>query len=290
MRAITFRARIAGISAALAALSALSPLSVQAAPFSESGDQDLVAQRYARLLATDEAAIAEARADAAALSRQTPDQNWLNRYSYRSAVVSADYRYRSAIRLEQRHLFDIAVKPGLETAVFAYIPADLNPQVGDSIDAFHAMWRLAGYDELNLLHIRTRPLAGALPASDLASYYVDAAGRYQLDWSYLASINYIESDFGRVPGTSSAGALGPMQFMPATWSDYGAGGDINNPRDAIQAAARYLFVNGGRKDINRAVFAYNHDWDYVQAVADYASVIRRDPTWLDRLYYWSTAG
>ena len=290
MRAITIRSRIAGICTGLAALAALSPLTVQAAAFSEGGDQDLTAQRYANLLVKDEAAILQFHADADLLRAQTPDDNWLSRYSYRSAVLTADYGYRSAIRLEQRHLFDIAVQPGLETAVIAYTPRNLSAQVMDTIDAYHAMWRLAGYDELNLLHIHTRPLSGALPTAALTSYYADAAGRYELDWSYLASINYIESDFGRVPGTSSAGALGPMQFMPATWSEYGEGGDINNPKDSIQAAARYLFLNGGRKDMNRAVFAYNHDWDYVTAVADYASVIRRDPGWLDRLYYWSTAG
>jgi len=274
----------------VAALAALSPLTVHAAAYTESGDADLVAQRYAGLLVRDESAIAQARADGAALKKMVPPGDWLSTYAYRAAVVSADFRYRSAVRLEQRHLFDIAVKPGFETAVIGYVPGNLAPQVADAIDAYHAMWRLAGYDELNLLHIRSRPMAGALPSAELASYYAASARGYELDWSYLASINYIESDFGRVPGTSSAGALGPMQFMPATWREYGAGGDINNPRDAIQAAARYLFVNGGRGDMGRAIFAYNHDWDYVTAVADYAALIRRDATWLDRLYYWSTSG
>jgi membrane-bound lytic murein transglycosylase B len=152
------------------------------------------------------------------------------------------------------------------------------------------MWRLAGIDEFNLVRIHPHPVDGAQPSATLTRYYQSAASHYQLDWTYLASINFIESDFGRVTGPSSAGALGPMQFMPATWAAYGDGGDVNSPKDAIDAAARYLFLHGALRSIDSAIFAYNHDNDYVQAVKDYADAIRQDPTWLDRLYYWNTAG
>ena len=92
----------------------------------------------------------------------------------------------------------------------------------------------------------------------------------------LAAINKIESDFGRNLGPSSAGAVGWMQFMPATWATYGVDGDHdgrrdpNDPADAIPAAAGYLKAGGAPGDWYAAVFAYNHaDW-YVREVLDLA--------------------
>jgi soluble lytic murein transglycosylase-like protein len=96
-----------------------------------------------------------------------------------------------------------------------------------------------------------------------------------LSWTVLAAIGQVESDHGRNPGRSSAGALGPMQFMPATWKSYGLDGDrdgkadIMNPYDAIPSAARYLCEHGaagGGQALYKAVWHYNHaDW-YVQKV------------------------
>ena len=88
----------------------------------------------------------------------------------------------------------------------------------------------------------------------------------------LAGINAIETNFGQNLGPSYAGAVGWMQFMPATWSEYGldANGDgvadPNNPEDAIYAAASYLSAAGMPADTYGAIFAYNHaDW-YVSDV------------------------
>ena len=94
----------------------------------------------------------------------------------------------------------------------------------------------------------------------------------------LASINKVESNFGRNMGPSSAGAIGWMQFMPDTWLRWGmdANGDGLadpwNPDDAIFSAARYLAAAGGATDLYRGVYAYNHaDW-YVKEVLDLANV------------------
>ena len=63
----------------------------------------------------------------------------------------------------------------------------------------------------------------------------------------------------------------PMQFIPSSWARYrwasgNPSSDINNPRDAIFAAAAYLRVAGAPGDLPRAIFAYNHaDW-YVDMV------------------------
>ncbi|WP_436778221.1 NlpC/P60 family protein [Yinghuangia sp. YIM S09857] len=113
-----------------------------------------------------------------------------------------------------------------------------------------------------------------IPPAYLTLYQQAAATCPGLPWTVLAAIGKVESDHGRAPSlVSSAGALGPMQFMPATWTSYGANGDIWNPNDAIPAAARYLCASGARdsKDVYGAVFAYNHaDW-YVDKVLTQAA-------------------
>lgn len=107
---------------------------------------------------------------------------------------------------------------------------------------------------------------------ELMSTWQRAGSAYGIPWEVLAAINKIESNFGRNMGPSSAGAIGWMQFMPGTWLRWGtdANGDgIADPwsaEDGIFSAARYLAAAGGRQDIRRAIFAYNHaDW-YVNEV------------------------
>ncbi|MGH2933993.1 MAG: lytic transglycosylase domain-containing protein, partial [Gaiellaceae bacterium] len=115
-----------------------------------------------------------------------------------------------------------------------------------------------------------------LPYSQLLGLWQRAGAEYGVSWPVLAAINKIESNFGRNMGPSSAGAIGWMQFMPATWMEWGvdANGDgVADPwnaTDAIFSAARYLAAAGASTDISRAVFAYNHaDW-YVQEVLQLA--------------------
>ncbi|HEV7363505.1 MAG TPA: lytic murein transglycosylase, partial [Solirubrobacteraceae bacterium] len=113
----------------------------------------------------------------------------------------------------------------------------------------------------------------------LLPIYQAAGTEYGVPWQVLAAINEIETDYGRNLSVSSAGALGWMQFMPSSWATYGvdANGDGTkdpyNPVDAIFAAGRYLRAAGADKDINKAIFAYNHaDW-YVQSVMLRAKLI-----------------
>ena len=125
--------------------------------------------------------------------------------------------------------------------------------------------------------------------------YQEAAARFKLGdrgvW-VLASIHSVETGFGDGRAVSSAGALGPMQFMPGTWAPgapvennrivvppttrpgqgYATDGDgdgradTNNVYDAIHAAARYLQASGAPGKWYDAIFAYNHaDW-YVEKV------------------------
>ena len=86
-----------------------------------------------------------------------------------------------------------------------------------------------------------------------------------------------DTDAGRLDGDVEFDrAVGPMQFLPATWARYGADGDGDGVRnaddldDAAAAAARYLCANGrdtadgdGWWD---GVLAYNRSIDYARRV------------------------
>ena len=81
-----------------------------------------------------------------------------------------------------------------------------------------------------------------------------------------------------------------MQFIPGTWRQYGQGGNVYDPHDSILAAARLLLRNGAPGNMRQAIFHYNNDYDYVDAVEFFARAYRSDARWLDRMYYWNTTG
>jgi hypothetical protein len=116
-----------------------------------------------------------------------------------------------------------------------------------------------------------------IPGQDLAILQTAAATCPGLSWTVLAGIAKVESDFGRTPlpgvrsGTNPAGARGPFQFEPGTWTRYGSG-DVYDFADAAFAAARDLCANGGGDPARllQAVFAYNHAWWYVREVVGWA--------------------
>jgi len=124
------------------------------------------------------------------------------------------------------------------------------------------------------------------PIPELMSYYKEAEATFGVPWYFLASINLIETRMGRIRGDSSAGAQGPMQFIPSTWAAYGNGGDVNSYHDSILAAARYLKAAGAPGDMDRAIFAYNHSAFYVAAVKDYGEAMHTDPTAYNGFYGW----
>ena len=117
----------------------------------------------------------------------------------------------------------------------------------------------------------------------LLPIYQACGTQYAIPWPILASINKIETAFGTNLNVSYAGAVGWMQFMPATWAAYGVDANADgiedpyNPVDAICAAARYLRASGGTENLYNAIFAYNHaDW-YVDEVLLYARAYGKLP-------------
>jgi membrane-bound lytic murein transglycosylase B len=114
-----------------------------------------------------------------------------------------------------------------------------------------------------------------VPPAYLALYQ-QAAGRCPgMRWSLLAAVGQVESRHGQVNGPSSAGAIGPMQFMPRTFAAYGVDGngdgraDPWDPADAIHSAAVYLCTNGGGggdAQVQRALLRYNNAQWYVDLV------------------------
>jgi hypothetical protein len=146
--------------------------------------------------------------------------------------------------------------------------------------------------DLLALAARTPPLRAKIrlgpapPAAKLLGWYREARLRFGVRWQLLAAINFVESAFGKVRNTSVAGAQGPMQFEPATWREYGLGGNVHDPHDAILGAANFLRVSGASADERRAVFHYNPSRLYVDAVLHYAHRIAADRFAFYEYYAW----
>jgi soluble lytic murein transglycosylase-like protein len=124
------------------------------------------------------------------------------------------------------------------------------------------------------------------PPGVLLGFYQDAERRFGVDWEVLAALHHVESKFSRVKSASTAGAQGPMQFIPSTWAAYGMGGDVHDDHDAIMGAANYLSASGAPGNYRKALYAYNHSWEYVDAVWLYAEQIMGDDRDFYAYYNW----
>jgi len=125
-----------------------------------------------------------------------------------------------------------------------------------------------------------------IPSELLPIYQAAANETCNMPWGVLAAIGKTESDHGRstLPGVHSgsnfAGAMGPMQFMAATWEAMGVDGnhdgtkDVYDPVDAIWGAANYLCHEGAGDParLRDAIFHYSgRDAHYVDICLELAA-------------------
>jgi len=191
----------------------------------------------------------------------------------------------AAVHIQQLAYRTLRRQPELYDLIIGRAPENLREAIRLNLDTRHELGLIPGgkvQDTLPAWRIN-EPAA----AADLLSFYKEAEQQFGVAWNYLASINLIESSMGRIQGLSSAGAQGPMQFMPATWEGYGNGGDINSPHDSIIAAARYLAANGfADGNVDGALYHYNNTEHYVNAIKDIAAVMGADPQAFFGYYGW----
>ncbi len=192
-----------------------------------------------------------------------------------AALVLAARRQQAAYRAIGDH-------PEWDAITRPQIPASMVELYDRNVDARRQLVGLAhGIDTLPAWRIEA-----PAPAEELLKEYREAESASGVGWNYLAAINLIETRFGSIDGFSTAGAQGPMQFMPSTFAAYGAGGDINSLHDSVMAAGRYLAANGFATDRDYAIYRYNNSTRYVQAVNDYAAVLAADPAAFTGYYRW----
>jgi endonuclease YncB( thermonuclease family)/soluble lytic murein transglycosylase-like protein len=187
----------------------------------------------------------------------------------------------AAARTQQLAYRQLVVRSAWRDPAVAALPGDLRESARAIVAAGAALRELTSAQP-RLPRWRIVPPA---PADELLRYFREAERATGVNWSYLAAINFVETKMGRIRGTSTAGARGPMQFLPSTWAEVGGGGDIDDPRDSILAAARYLVRRGGG-DIARGLRGYNNSALYVTAVRAYAREMRRDASTYRGFFHW----
>ena len=182
---------------------------------------------------------------------------------------------------QQRIYRLLAREDRLAARTIASLPVRLAAASRDFVSAHRGLHKLTPPIRSSAIKV-----GQARPAIDLLRYYSEGQRRFRVSWNVLAAVNFVESKFGKLRSASAAGAQGPMQFMPATWRQYGLGGNVHDARDAILGAANYLHASGAPRDLRRALYAYNHSSAYVDAVLRYARRIGADRMTFLALYNW----
>lgn len=189
-----------------------------------------------------------------------------------SATVAAGQR----MQLLLRHM---SSRPELDADVLGLLGPASRPSIGRIVAARQFGQARAAADPTPSEPPTTLPawrIVGPQPVSVLRGFYDEAEAVTGVPWYWLAAINLQETRMGRIVGVSSAGATGPMQFLPSTWAEC-CTGDPTITRDAIIGAATYLVQSGAPADMAAAVHQYNPNDSYVATVTAYAESLRDQP-------------
>ena len=104
------------------------------------------------------------------------------------------------------------------------------------------------------------PAERPLRVDPYAAFIAEAAQRFGVPEHWISAVMLVESR-GQIRAISSAGAMGLMQIMPATWAElrarYGLGSNPYDPRDNIMAGAAYLREMHDRYGSPGFLAAYN---------------------------------
>ncbi len=178
-------------------------------------------------------------------------------------------------------------RPDWDAAVLAAVPAQLRDVVRRNTAAGRELRAMTTRSPTTVPAWR---IVEPLPAAQLRTYYAEAQRRFRVPWSVLAAVHLVETRMGRIVGLSTANAQGPMQFLPDTWTRFGLGGDVWNTRDAILGAANYLAAQGAADGtdagLDKALYSYNNDSRYVQAVRCYAALMQVDERAFQGFHAW----
>lgn len=191
----------------------------------------------------------------------------------------------------------LSTHPEHDTAALAAVGDDVRPYVQRIISARQFGQARQAANPSTTPASTTLPawiVVDPLPEDELLDYYREAEAATGIAWYWLAAIHFQETRMGRIIGTSSAGAIGPMQFLPSTWAQC-CTGDPWISRDAIIGAATYLGQSGGPADMAAALHGYNPNDSYVATVTAFAENMRDNPQLYNayrqwQVFYTSSAG
>ena len=216
--------------------------------------------------------------DAVDIAERLVEIEWLVRGTPFNDPAFGDYAH------EQQMLYRyLGRHPEVHPTLWEIVPASLAPSIELQLAGRAAIAGISSGDPP--VNVPAWEIIEPLPADELLTLYKEAGANTGIDWTFLAAINLLETGFGRIDGLSTAGAQGPMQFLPTTWEEV-SDGDITDPYDAIPAAARYLVRRGGPEDMQRALWGYNNSDHYVAAVSAYAELFGADIASFHAAHAW----
>ena len=193
-------------------------------------------------------------------------------------LAAADGDGSAGVRQQLLYRY-LAAHPQLDQPVLAAVGADVRPYIERIVGARQFGQTRQAANPTPPVPAESLPawsIVDPLPADDLLADYRQAEAATGIAWYWLAAIHLQETRMGRIIGTSSAGAIGPMQFLPSTWERC-CTGDPTVTRDAILGAAVYLGQSGGPSDMPAAVHEYNPNDSYVATVTAFAENMRDNP-------------